>query len=53
MSVCRRFAHAQVTTLSDFFDDETVFVAFGAAEKYAAEQLTLSDDGISTITLYL
>jgi len=34
----------QVTLLSDFFSDETVFVAFGV-EKYSAEQLVLSDEG--------
>jgi len=34
----------QVTTLRDFFQDETVFVAFGA-EKCSPEQLTLSDEG--------
>jgi len=45
----------QVSTLSDFFEDETVFVAFGT-EKYSAEQLTLSDEGpaaSSTFILYL
>jgi len=34
----------QVTTLSDFFHEETVFVAFGT-EKYSAEQLLLSEEG--------
>ena len=43
----------QVSTLSDFFEDETVFVAFGA-EKYSAEQLTLSDEGpAASSTFYL
>jgi len=35
----------QITTLRDFFVDETVFVAFGS-EKFSSEQLTLSDEGL-------